>query len=335
MNVHFLTRRRVATTLAACLVTNLALAPFAAPAFADKPYPAKPIRLVVPMPPAGGTDTISRIISDKLDDNSGWTIVVENKPGASGNIGMEAVAKASNDGYTIGMGQAANLAINPWLYSSMPFDPLKDFAPVALVAAQPVVLVVKGDSRYKTLAELLAAAKAKPGELRMASAGNGTIGHMSGELLGYKAGAKFLHVPYKGAGPAMTDLLGGQTDFYFITPQSAFPMIQAGRLRALAVTSPKRLKAMPNVPTVAESGFPGFQSSAWTGLVAPVGTPKAVIDQINARVQEALRNPTTIEKLAAEGSEPLGGSPADFTAFMKAEHAKWGALVKESHIKLD
>lgn len=304
-------------------------------ALAEKAYPAKPIRLIVPMPPAGGTDTISRIIADRLDDASGWTIVVENKPGATGNIGMDAVAKSQPDGYTIGMGQAANLAINPWLYPSMPFNPLKDFTPIGLVAAQPVILVVKTDAPYKTLADLIAAAKAKPGAVRMASPGNGTIGHMSGELLARKAGVKFLHVPYKGAGPAMTDLLGGQTDFFFITPQSAIGMLQGGKLRALAVTSSKRLTALPNVPTVAESGFPGFQSSAWTGLVAPAGTPQAVVDQLNARLQQALKNPKTIEKLHAEGSEPLGGTSAQFASFLQAEHAKWGAVVKEGNIKMD
>ncbi len=322
--------RAIATTFAV-----LAVAFSSTGAFAEKAYPAKPIRLIVPMPPAGGTDTISRIIADRIDDTSGWSIVVENKPGATGNIGMDAVAKSQPDGYTIGMGQAANLAINPWLYQSMPFNPLKDFAPIGLVAAQPVILVVKTDSPYKTLTELLAAAKAKPGVVRMASPGNGTIGHMSGELLARKAGVKFLHVPYKGAGPAMTDLLGGQTDFYFITPQTAFAMLQGGKLRALAVTSTKRLSPLPNVPTVAESGFPGFQSSAWTGLVAPAGTPQAVIEQLNARLQQALKNPKTIEKLHAEGSEPLGGTPAQFTSFMQAEHAKWGTVVKESNIKMD
>ena len=317
------------------ILALLTLALSSTVASAEKAYPAKPIRLIVPMPPAGGTDTISRIIADRIDDTNGWTIVIENKPGATGNIGMDAVAKSQPDGYTIGMGQAANLAINPWLYRSMPFNPLKDFAPIGLVAAQPVILVVKTDSPFKTLADLVAAAKAKPGAVRMASPGNGTIGHMSGELLARKAGVKFLHVPYKGAGPAMTDLLGGQTDFYFITPQTAFSMLQGGKLRALAVTAPKRLAALPGVPTVAESGFPGFQSSAWTGLVAPTGTPQAVIDQLNARLQQALKNPKTIEKLHAEGSEPLGGTPAEFTAFMQSEHAKWGGVVKEANIKLD
>ncbi|AMR80541.1 Bug family tripartite tricarboxylate transporter substrate binding protein [Cupriavidus nantongensis] len=326
--------RRAALARSALLTAAL-LGAATLPAYAQNTYPQRPIKMIVPMPPGGGTDTISRIIADSLLQKHGWTVVIENKPGATGNIGMASLAKSAPDAYTIGMGQAANLAINPWLYSSMPFDPVKDFTPIVLVASQPVVLVVRGDSPHKTVDDLLKAAKARSGAVKMASSGAGTIGHMSGELLGRKAGVKFLHVPYKGAGQALTDLMGGQTDFFFSVPQAAYPMIRTGKLRALAVSSPQRLAALPAVPTVAESGFPGFESSAWTGLVAPAGVSLQIVNQINARVQATLKDPHIVKKLQEEGSEPLGGSPAHFARFIQDEGKKWGDLVRVAGIKLE
>lgn len=306
----------------------------AAPAIAA--YPERPINLVVPMPPGGGTDVVSRLLAERLGVATGWNLVVQNKPGATGNIGMDYVARAQPDGYTVGMGQAANLAINPALYPKMPFDPKKDFTLVGLVAAQPVVLVVRADSPYKTLADLVDDARKKPAaSLRLASAANGTIGHMSGVMLARRAGVEFLHVPYKGAGPAVTDLVGGQTDLYFITPQTAFPLLAANKLRALAVTSNARLAALPDVPTVAESGYPGFEASAWTGLVGPAGMSADMVNQLNARMQAVLKEPAVIKRLEDEGSQPLGGTPADFEAYMKSETAKWADVVKAANIKLD
>ncbi|RQP24648.1 tripartite tricarboxylate transporter substrate binding protein [Albitalea terrae] len=298
-------------------------------------YPRESIRLIVPFPPAGGTDVVSRMLADRLAANTGWVFVVENKAGAGGNIGLDAVAKSKPDGLTLGMGQTANLAINPTLYPKMPYDPLKDFTPVALVASQPVVLVVRAESPYKTLAALVAAGKAKPGAVTMASAGNGTVGHLAGEMFAKKAGAKFMHVPYKGAGPALTDLLGGQTDFFFITPQGGLPFIKSGKLRALAVTSAKRLPVLPDTPTVAESGYAGFEAADWKAVVAPVGTPPDVVKRLNAEVEKALAKPDTIARLLAEGSAPMGGSPQAMAAFLKAEQARWGAAVKEANVKLD
>ena len=201
---------------------------FAMPASAQAGWPVQPIRMVVPFPPAGGTDTVARLIADKITVGSGWNFIIDNRPGAGGNIGLDVVGKSKPDGYTLGMAQTANLAINPTLYPKMPYDALKDFVPVALIAGQPLVLVVKAESPYRSLAELVAAAQAKPAGLSMASAGSGTVGHLSGELFAQRAGVKFLHVPYKGAAPAVTDLMGGQVDFFFATPQSAIPLGRCG-----------------------------------------------------------------------------------------------------------
>ena len=326
MNASTLHRR---AWLAALLAMPLA-------AVAQSAFPGKdPIRLVVPFPPAGGTDVVSRMVSERIASNTGWAFVVENKAGAGGNIGLDTVAKAKNDGLTLGMGQTSNLAINPSLYPKMPFDPLKDFTPVALVASQPVVLVVRAESPFKTLADLVAAAKAKPGTVTMASAGNGTVGHLSGEMFAKRANAKFMHIPYKGAGPALTDLLGGQTDFFFTTPQGGIPHIKAGKLRALAVTSSRRLPVLPDTPTVAESGYAGFEATDWKALVAPAGTPAEVVRRLNAEVERALSKPDTIARLLAEGSAPMGGTPQQMEKFLRAEMARWGAAVKEANVRLD
>ncbi|MFJ1301050.1 Bug family tripartite tricarboxylate transporter substrate binding protein [Pseudomonadota bacterium AL_CKDN230030165-1A_HGKHYDSX7] len=300
-------------------------------------WPERPINLIVPMPPGGGTDTISRLLAERVGaGGAGWSMVVQNKPGATGNIGMEFVARSAPDGYTVGMGQAANLAINPAIYPRMPFDPTRDFTLIGLVAAQPVVLVVRADSPYRNLKDLLDDARKRgPGELKLASAGNGTIGHMAGMMLARRAEVEFLHVPYKGAGPAVTDLVGGQTDLYFITPQTAFALFKAEKLRALAVTSASRLDALPDVPTVAESGFAGFEASAWTGLVGPAGMPASAVSAINAQLQTALAQPEMKRRLADEGSQPLGGTPQAFRSYLESETVKWGEVVKAAGIRLD
>ncbi|MGE5093513.1 MAG: Bug family tripartite tricarboxylate transporter substrate binding protein [Betaproteobacteria bacterium] len=307
----------------------------AVPATAQDAYPAKPIRLIVPFPPAGGTDTLSRAISQSITANTRWTFVVENKPGAGGNIGLDALAKSSPDGYTIAMGQTANLAVNPALYGSMPFDPLKDFAPIALLSSQPLILVVDAKSPYKSLAELVAAAKENPGRINMASAGNGTIGHIGGELFQRRAGIKLTHVPYKGAGPAVTDMMGGNVDCFFGNSQSVGGLVTGGRLRPLAATSPKRIPNFPNVPTVAELGYPGFEAATWSGLLAPAGTPAAIVSKLNAEANKALGSNEMKQKLAEDGSTPMGGTPQQFAEFIRSEHAKWGAAVRDAGIKLD
>lgn len=297
-------------------------------------WPQKPIRLVVPFPPGGGTDTTSRLVAEKLTLTDHWTLVVDNKPGAGGNIGLDAVAKSAPDGYTIGMGQAANLAINPALYPKMPFDPLKDFTPVAGVAEQPVVLVVRQDSPLRTLADFVKAARARNGDMGIAQAGNGTVGHLAGEMLARRAGVRVLQVPYKGAGPAMTDLLGGQVDTYFGNTVSVMPQLSAGKIRALAVTSAKRLPSLPAVPTVAEQGFAGFEATTWLGLVGPAGLPANVTERLGAATIRVLARPDVQQKLAQEGSVPTPQTAAQFAAHIRAEHAKWGALIREAQIRL-
>ena len=326
--------RRAALATAALAALTLA----ASPVHAQAAWPAKPIRLVVPFPPGGGTDFVARLLAEKLSSQSGWTVIVDNRPGAGGNIGLDAVAKAAPDGYTLGLGQTANLAINPWLYPKMPFDPLKDFAPVGAVSAQPVVLIVNAESPYKTLADMVAAAKAKPESLRIGLAGNGTVGHLAGEMLERRADIRILTVPYRGAGPAMPDLRGNQVELNFASTAAAIPQLTGGKVRALAISSGKRLTNVPtlaSVPTVAESGYPGFDAITWTGLVAPAGTPAAVVERINAEVQKALKLPDTVNKLAVEGSVPTGGGAAQFAGYIREEHKKWGTLIREANIRLD
>ncbi len=298
-------------------------------------WPAKPIRVIVPFPPAGGTDVLTRQLAEKISAATKWTLIIDNKPGAGGNIGLDALAKSAPDGYTVGMGQTANLAINPSLYAKMPFDALKDFATVGLVSAQPMVLVVSADSPYRSLADVVAAARAKPDALTMASAGSGTVGHLAGELFARKAGVKFLHIPYKGASPAVTDLLGHQVNIFFANTQSVMTLVAAGKLRALAVSSAQRIKPLPLVPTIAESGYKDFEAVTWSGLVAPAGTPAEIIARLNAEIARALSRPDFLETLSAEGSQPLGGSPQRFAEFLRAEHAKWGVAVRASGARAD
>jgi tripartite-type tricarboxylate transporter receptor subunit TctC len=298
-------------------------------------YPSGPITMIVPFPPGGGTDAASRLIAQMVSQATGWNIIVENRAGAGGNIGLSLLARAKPDGLTIGMGQTSNLAINPSLYPKMPYDSLKDFVPVALVAGQPVVLVVRAGSPFHTLADLVAAGKGKPESLNMASAGIGTVSHLAGVMFGNQAGIKFLHVPYPGAAPALSNLAGGQVDLYFGTPPSVLPLIQAGKLQALAVTSLKRMPAIPDVPTVAESGYAGFDAEDWKALVAPAGTPAAVVDRLNAAVNEALKQPATLKRLDAEGSTAIGGTPQHFAAFLKEENTRWGQTVHEAGAKME
>ncbi|SFE13536.1 Bug family tripartite tricarboxylate transporter substrate binding protein [Paracidovorax konjaci] len=311
----------------------LACAVSAGGALAQAAYPDQPVRLVVPFPPAGGTDVLSRLIANEVAMKEKITFVVENKPGAGGNIGLDAVAKARKDGYTLGTGQTANLAINPTLYAKMPFDAARDFAPVILLASQPVILVVRAESPVKTLADLKNQSQGR--QLTMASAGTGTVGHISGEMFSKRAGVRMMHVPYKGAGPATSDLMGGVTDFYFATPPTVLGLVKSGKLRAIAVTSPKRLDLLPDVPTVAESGYPGFVAEDWKAVVAPAGTPAAAIARINQSMNAALSRPEVVTRLKEEGSVPRGGTPAELGRFMQSEQARWGVAVRESGATVD
>jgi len=304
-------------------------------AIAQPAWPDRAIKVIVPYTPGGGTDTVTRHLLNKVTTETKWTLIVDNKPGVGGNVGLDMVAKSKPDGYTLGMGQTANLAINPALMPKMPFDPAKDLIPVALVAELPTLLVVRHDSPFKNLGDVVKAAKAKPGGLRQALAGSGTVGHLAGEMLAVKAGFTVLNVPYKGAAPAVTDLLGGQTDYMFATPQAVLGMIKGGKMRALAVTSTFRLSVLPDVPTVSESGYKGFEAVDWKMLVAPAGTPAPVIRQINVAVEKALANPVFQTQLNAEGSSALGGSAQKAADYLRSEQAEWSALIRTANIKLD
>jgi tripartite-type tricarboxylate transporter receptor subunit TctC len=298
-------------------------------------YPSRPIRFIVPFPPGGGTDITSRLMAERFNTLLGWNVVIDNKAGAGGNIGLDFVAKAAPDGYTIGMGQASNLAINPSLYAKMPFDPLKDLTPIVSIAEQPVVLTVRADSPLKTLADFVQAAKAQPGKVGIAQAGNGTVGHLAGEMLERRAGIQVLQVPYKGAGQAMTDLLGGQVETYFGSTGSVMAQLAAGKIRALAVSSARRISALPDVPTIAEQGYPGFDATTWLGLVGPAGMPADGVARINAGAVKILARPEVKDKLVQEGSEPTPGTPQQFAAYIRAEHAKWGTLSREANIRIE
>jgi tripartite-type tricarboxylate transporter receptor subunit TctC len=315
------------------MIAVLALAATAAAAFAQD-YPTKPIKLVVPFPPAGGTDILSRVVAQKLAENTKWHVVVDNRPGAGGNIGVDAAAKSPADGYTLVMGQTSNLAINPSLFKNLPYDPVKDLAPIVLVGTGPIGIVVRTESPYKTLADLVAAAKAKPGAISMASPGNGTVAHLTGVRLMQASGAKFEHIPYKGASAAIPDLLGGNVDFYLSSVPSVQSQVSAGKLRLLATTGARRSPIFPDAPTVGET-YKGFQAVTWFGILAPAATPKPILAKLNAEINKVLQDPGVRKAIEAEGGEVLGGKAEDFAAYMKSELATWSTIVKDSGAKVD
>lgn len=298
-------------------------------------YPTKPIRIVVPFPPGGATDILARDVAQRLTEAWGQSVIVDNRPGAGGNIGSELVAKSSPDGYTLEMGTVGTHAINASLYAKMPYDHVKDFTPVILVAGVPNVLVVTPSLPVNSVAELIAYAKANPGKLNFASSGNGTSIHLSGELFKVMAGVQMTHIPYKGSAPALQDLITGQVQLMFDNLPPSLPQIKAGKLRALAVTSAARAPALPDVPTLAESGLPGFEASSWFGILAPAGTPAPIVAKLNAEVAAWLATPEAKEKLQKQGANAAGGSPDDFAKHIAAETTKWAKVVKESGAKID
>ncbi|MDE2003952.1 MAG: tripartite tricarboxylate transporter substrate binding protein [Betaproteobacteria bacterium] len=305
------------------------------PAFAQAAYPSKPIRMVVPFPPGGTTDILARAVAQKLSETWGQQVIVDNRPGAGGNIGSDLVAKAAPDGYTLLMGTVGTHAINPSLYARMPYDAQKDFAPVILVASVPNVLEVNPSLPVHTVQELIAYAKANPGKLNFASSGNGTSIHLSGELFKAMTGVKMTHVPYKGSAPALADLVGGQVQLMFDNLPSSLGLIKGGKLRAIAVTSTTRSSALPDVPTIAESGLPGYEASSWFGVFAPASTPPAIVDKLNAAIGAWLASPDAKEKLASQGAIAAGGTPADFARFIASETVKWAKVVKASGARID
>lgn len=326
--------RRVALLLALVL-TLAAPMPVAAQGPASA-YPTKPIRFVVPFPPGGPLDITARAIGQKLTEAWGQPVVVDNRPGAGGSLGAELVAKAPADGYTLLMGAVSTHAINPHLYARVGYDPFRDFVPVALVAEVPNVLVVNPALPVNSVAELVALARAKPGYLNFGSGSTGSTGHLAGELFKSLAGVDMVHIPYKGAAPAMQDLLGGQVQLMFDNLASAAPQVKAGKLRALAVTTAQRSPAMPDLPTVNEAGVKGFDLSTWFGVFVPAGTPPEIVAKLNAGIVAALESKELRERLAAMGAEPrAGNTPAAFAAFVRAENAKYARVVKESGAKVD
>lgn len=317
------------------LVFAFAAGSIAIGASAQQTYPNKPIRLVVPFPPGGGPDIIARLVANKLQATAKWNVVIDNRPGAGGNIGVDLVAKSPADGYTLVIGQTSNLAVNPTLYKKLPYQPLKDLAPITTLATAPLVLVVAANSPYKTLADVVAAAKAKPDQVTFASPGNGTVAHLTGEMLQKAAGIKLQHVPYKGISGALTDLLGGQVQLYMSSVPSAMSSIKNGKIRAIAVTSAQRAVDLPQVPTINESGYKGFDAITWFGLLAPAGTPGPVIARLNSEVNKALQSNEVKEKISAEGGDAQGSTPDAFLALMKSDLVKWGQIVKDSGATID
>ncbi|MDB5811772.1 MAG: hypothetical protein JWN94_3894 [Betaproteobacteria bacterium] len=297
-------------------------------------YPSRTIRLVVPYVPGGGVDFVGRLVAQKLTETLGVTVFVDNRPGGGTNIGSEVVARSAPDGYTLlvaGVPNSANMA----LYQKLPYDTVKDFAPVVLLDTAPNILAVHPSVPAKSVKELIALAKSKSGALTYASAGIGSSNHLSGELFRVMAGIDIVHVPYKGGGAAITDLLAGQVSMYFGTTPSTLPFVQSGKLRALGVTTAKRTIAAPDLPTIAEAGLPGYEQSAWHGLLAPTGTPGAVIVKLNAEVNKLLRSADAVERFKAQGFDVLGGTPPDFAAFIKQDIAKYAKLVKAAGIRID
>ena len=325
--------RSTIAALAAALVTlHFALAPSAGHAQA---WPSKPVRLVAPFPPGSSIDLIARMIGPPMGEKLGQSIVIENKVGAGGNVGIDVVAKSPPDGYTAVMGALSTHAVNPSLYRTMPYDAAKDFAPISNVAITPNVLIVSVKSPIHTLPELIAYAKANPGKVNFGSGSNGSAGHLAGELFKIDTGTDVMHIPYKGGAPALQALLAGDTQFMFDNLANAMAQVKGGTVRPIAVTTAQRSKLAPDLPTMAEAGMPGFDISTWFGLLAPAGTPPEVIAKWNADVVKVLNSPEVREKMLAQGAEPSPTTPAEFAAFIAKERDKYAKIVKASGAKVD
>lgn len=320
--------------LAVALVCNLAVSLLGEGAVVAQDYPSKPIRLVVPFPPGGGTDIVTRTVTQKLAEILGASFVVDNRGGAGGSIGTEIVAKSPPDGYALVMVSGSH-TINPSLYKKLPYDSVNDFSPITLVVSGPGILVVHPSVPAKNVRELIALAKSKPGQLIYASAGNGTPPHLAAELFKSMAGVNMVHVPYKGNTQAFPDLISGQVQVSFPTIPSAIPHVRSGRLRALAVTSKQRSHVAPDIPTIAESGLPGYDASSWYGLLAPAGTPASVVAKLQQGVVKVLELPDVKEKMLSQGLDPVGSTPEEFAATIKTEIPKWAKVVKASGAKAD
>ena len=318
---------RLSVTLAAAVL----LAP-ACPLAQE--YPSRPVRVVVPFPAGGGTDIVARLVTQKLPERLGANFLIDNRGGAGGTIGADMVAKSPPDGYTIGVVSSSH-AINPSLYKKLPYDTLRDFAPITLIVSGPGLLVVHPSVPVRTVKELIAFAKSRPGQIAYASAGNGTPPHLAGELFKSMTGTSMVHVPYKGNTFAFTDLVSGQVSVSFPTIPSVLPLVRAGRVRALAVTSARRSAVVPDLPTIAESGVPGFDSATWFGMLAPAGTPASTLAKLHQETTRAVHLPEIRDRFVEQGLDPVGNKPEEFAAIIRADVAKWGKVVAASGAKLD
>jgi tripartite-type tricarboxylate transporter receptor subunit TctC len=325
-------RRQILGSAVAAVVSAHALPAAAQPA---RDWPLHPIRIVVPFTPGGSTDILARSIGKELQDAWGQPVVIDNVPGAGGSIGADKVAKAPADGYTLLMGHIGTLAVNPSLYPNLPYDPIKNFAPVAWVARVPNILVVHPSVPAHNVKELVALAKAKPGQLAYGSGGNGSAANLATEYFKLRTGTSLLHIPYRGTAPAVIDLMGGQIQLLFTGAPAVLGQIRSGQLRAIAVSSPKRLDALPEVPTVAESGYPDFEADQWYGVVAPAGTPPAVIARLNAQINQALNSPQLRARLTGEGAVATPATPEVFGALIAREIARWRPVIKSGRVKAE
>jgi tripartite-type tricarboxylate transporter receptor subunit TctC len=303
-------------------------------AAAAQAYPSKPVRFVVPYTPGGGTDLMARALAQRMSESMGQSVIVENRAGAGGNLGMEFVARAAPDGYTIALALTAQYVVNPALYPKLPYDPVKDYAPIMLVARNPYVLIVHPTVPAKTLKELLALAKARAGQLTFSSSGNGSGAHLSGEMLKTLGKVNMLHIPYKGAGALLPDLIAGQVHLSFVTWSSVGPHVKSGRLRALGVTTVKRSPALPELPAIAET-LPGYDLPVWYGIVAPAGTPREIITRLNGEIQRVITLPDFRQRIEVDAVEPIGGAPEVLGDYIKTELVKWAKIVKDSGAKVD
>ena len=316
------------------IASALALGLLATAAHAQT-YPAKPIRMVIPFPPGGGTDILARLVSQKLTEANKWTVVPDNKAGAGGTLGITEAARGKPDGYDMVMGQKDNLVVGPWLYKSLPWNPVKDFTPVAHVAWSPVIIATSINSKYKTLADVVAAAKAAPDTVTYGSPGNGTTIHLAGDQFEKAAGIKLRHVPYKGSNPALMDALAGNVDLLVSSVPSAMAQVKAGKLRPLAVTSAKRSTSLPDVPTVAESGYKGFDMSTWYGLLMPAGAPAPIVAQMNGAVNKLLATPEMQKAIHDQGAEPLAMTPEAFSQQLQRDYQGMEKIVRDAGVKIE
>ena len=314
------------------LLSSLAFAPAIAQPDA---WPSKPIRTIVPFPAGGGTDIVARDVTQKLSTTTKWTFVIDNKPGSGGNLGIDTAAKAPADGYSLVVGQTSNLAINTSLYSKLPYDPIKDLTPVGLIGNAPLVLVVPTSSPFKTLGDVVKAAKAQPGFINYATSGNGTVAHLATELFQREAGIKLTHIPYTGATQGINDVIGGQVQLYISSVPTMLGHIKNGKLRPLAVTAAKRTDDLPQTPTVAESGYKGFEAVTWFGLLGPAKLPASVVNTVNTELNKALNSPDLRKKLEDQGLNVTPSSSDEFAKLIKADITKWAPVVKDSGAKAD